>query len=165
MCEKPDKRIFQEACARANCEPHELMHVGDSLESDVGGANGVGATSVWLNRDHGPGDPHIHPAFEIHSLADLGSILALTDLERWGFVHDDLTRLMSLAPDGCLLAEEGGTPAVVTSLIQYGEEAWIGTVLVHPDCRGRGLGAAIVEAALRRARAAGAPGRRSRAPA
>ena len=83
--------------------------------------------------------------------SDLGPILALTDLERWGFVHDDLTRLMSMAPGGCLLTEEGGTPAAVTTLIRYGDEAWIGTVLVHPDCRGQGVGSAIVEAALRRA--------------
>lgn len=88
--------------------------------------------------------------------SDVPSILALTDLEHWGFVHEDLARLMSLAPDGCLLAEAGGTPAAVTSLIQYGEEAWIGTVLVHPECREQGLGAEMVEAALQRAREAGA---------
>ncbi|MFC1889327.1 GNAT family N-acetyltransferase [Thermodesulfobacteriota bacterium] len=87
--------------------------------------------------------------------SDLRSILALTDLEHWGFVRDDLTRLMSLAPDGCLLTEEGGTPAAVTTLIRYGDDAWIGTVLVRPDCRGKGVGSVIVEAALLRAGAAG----------
>lgn len=73
--EKPDERIFLEACTRAGCQPQELVHVGDSLESDVDGANRVGAISVWLNRDHRPGDPHIHPTFEIHSLSELGPIL------------------------------------------------------------------------------------------
>jgi len=73
--EKPDERIFQVACKRANCEPHELVHVGDSLEMDVVGANSAGAISVWLNRDEQPGNPDIRPTFEIHSLAELGSVL------------------------------------------------------------------------------------------
>ena len=74
-CEKPDGRIFQVACARAGCEPHQLAHVGDSLETDVDGANRVGALSVWLNRDHLPRDPDIPPAFEIRSLAELVPLL------------------------------------------------------------------------------------------
>ena len=73
--EKPDRRIFLEACDRASCAPQELMHVGDSLESDVGGANGVGAVSVWLNRNAGRNDSSIVPDYEIQSLADLGDIL------------------------------------------------------------------------------------------
>ena len=34
--EKPDKRIFYETFRRADCGPPELLHVGDSLECDVG---------------------------------------------------------------------------------------------------------------------------------
>ena len=36
--EKPDPRIFEIAFHEAGCEPCELLHVGDSLESDVAGA-------------------------------------------------------------------------------------------------------------------------------
>jgi putative hydrolase of the HAD superfamily len=69
--EKPDSAIFRAACEKAGCAPFQLMHVGDSLDSDVRGANGVGAVSVWLNRDHRPKRSAIIPDFEIHSLTEL----------------------------------------------------------------------------------------------
>ena len=51
------------------------MHVGDSLESDVQGARGVGAVSVWLNRDQKPRESDVIPDFEIQSLTKLDMIL------------------------------------------------------------------------------------------
>jgi 2-haloalkanoic acid dehalogenase type II len=47
---KPDPRIFHLACQRLGCAPHELAHVGDSLESDVAGAQAAGVLSIWLDR-------------------------------------------------------------------------------------------------------------------
>lgn len=47
---KPDPRIFYLACERLGIEPRELLHVGDSLASDVAGAQAAGVRSVWLNR-------------------------------------------------------------------------------------------------------------------
>ena len=72
--EKPDAGMFLAACKQAGCDPGELMHVGDSLESDVAGANGVGAVSVWLNRDRKQNDSGIAPDHEIRSLAELEDI-------------------------------------------------------------------------------------------
>jgi putative hydrolase of the HAD superfamily len=43
--EKPDPEIFQAACAKAGCTPDKLIHVGDSLDTDVRGANAIGAAS------------------------------------------------------------------------------------------------------------------------
>ena len=59
----------------AGCAPYRLLHVGDSLENDVAGANGAGARSVWLNRTGRANDTSHAPAYEIASLADLGAIL------------------------------------------------------------------------------------------
>jgi HAD superfamily hydrolase (TIGR01549 family) len=73
--EKPAATIFEEACRRAGCAPQELMHVGDSLESDVQGAQRIGALAVWLNRARVPKMPETAPDFEIHSLSELASIL------------------------------------------------------------------------------------------
>ena len=73
--EKPDAGMFRAACSRAGCASSELMHVGDSLETDVAGANGVGAVSVWLNRDGGQNDASAEPDFEIRSLAELPDVL------------------------------------------------------------------------------------------
>jgi putative hydrolase of the HAD superfamily len=69
--EKPDARIFHAACAQAGCAPRELIHIGDSLETDVHGAVGVGALSVWLNRDGKPRQSEIIPDIEIQSLDEL----------------------------------------------------------------------------------------------
>ncbi len=73
--EKPDPEIFREACKGAGCEPGELMHVGDSLESDVAGTNGVGAVSVWLNREGIPNSTCVVPDYEIRSLAQVVEIM------------------------------------------------------------------------------------------
>jgi HAD superfamily hydrolase (TIGR01549 family) len=73
--EKPDRRMFLAACKQAGCAPSELVHVGDSLEADVAGANSVGAVSVWLNRDGKQNDSGSAPAYEIRSLAELVAIV------------------------------------------------------------------------------------------
>ena len=48
---KPDPRIFQHAASIGGYELGRSVHVGDSLVTDVAGANNAGATSVWLDRD------------------------------------------------------------------------------------------------------------------
>ncbi len=73
--EKPDARMFLTACELAGCGPSELMHIGDSLGSDVAGANGVGSVSVWLNRDAKQNDSGIVPNYVIRSLSELAEIL------------------------------------------------------------------------------------------
>ena len=73
--EKPDPAIFQAACREACCSPEQLMHIGDSLATDVEGARRVGAVSVWLNRDRIPNHTEIHPDYEIHSLIELQKFL------------------------------------------------------------------------------------------
>ena len=71
--EKPDPRIFEIALREAGCEPHELLHVGDSPESDVVGALGVGAQAVLLSRSGS--SPAAVDVTEIRSLAELPSLL------------------------------------------------------------------------------------------
>ena len=71
--EKPDARLFEIALREAGCEPHELLHVGDWLESDVVGALGVGAQAVLLSRSGS--SPAAVDVTEIRSLAELPSLL------------------------------------------------------------------------------------------
>jgi putative hydrolase of the HAD superfamily len=79
---KPDPRIFQMACERLDCAPHQLAHVGDSLESDVAGAQAAGVLSIWLNRsgDRTPVMPHlvtgVQPELTITSLLELVPLLS-----------------------------------------------------------------------------------------
>jgi putative hydrolase of the HAD superfamily len=78
--EKPDPAIFQAACREADCSAEELMHIGDSLDTDVAGARRAGALSVWLNRDRKPNHTDIRPDYEIQSLTELENFL---DLGSW----------------------------------------------------------------------------------
>jgi putative hydrolase of the HAD superfamily len=72
---KPDPRLFRIAIDEAGCLSHELLHVGDSLRSDVGGAKGAGSTAVWVNRDGATADGDHDPDFEISTLTELVGLL------------------------------------------------------------------------------------------
>lgn len=49
---KPDKRIFLEFCKRLGVKPIEVIHVGDNVIEDVGGAISVGMNVVLINRSY-----------------------------------------------------------------------------------------------------------------
>lgn len=48
---KPDPEIFNAACAQMGFKNEECVLVGDSIESDIRGAEATGMGSVWLNRE------------------------------------------------------------------------------------------------------------------
>ena len=75
--EKPNPKIFQITAERAGCNLTKMLHVGDSLKSDVAGAKNVGAHTVWLNRDGLPNDTNIQPDYEVTSLTEILTILGL----------------------------------------------------------------------------------------
>ena len=47
---KPDKRIFLELCRRIDVKPSEVIHVGDSVAEDVGGALSSGMYAILIDR-------------------------------------------------------------------------------------------------------------------
>ena len=47
---KPATRIFEEALRRTGWRRERVIHVGDSLHSDVGGALAAGIHCAWVNR-------------------------------------------------------------------------------------------------------------------
>lgn len=47
---KPDRRIFEHACATVGVAPSRVLHIGDDLELDVMGARGAGMHAAWLRR-------------------------------------------------------------------------------------------------------------------
>ena len=72
---KPDPRIFDLALSKCGRSAAQVVHVGDSLESDVQGANGCGIRSVWLNMNGATNDTGIAPDHEIGDLRELLDIL------------------------------------------------------------------------------------------
>ncbi len=47
---KPRVEIFAAALERLGRRPDEVLHVGDSLSADIGGAHTLGIPAVWVNR-------------------------------------------------------------------------------------------------------------------
>ena len=46
---KPDPAIFEAAIDQANCNPENIVHVGDDPERDVRGAARMGMRTIWIN--------------------------------------------------------------------------------------------------------------------
>ena len=47
---KPHREIFEKALETSKCKPHEVIHIGDSITSDVNGALDVGINACLLDR-------------------------------------------------------------------------------------------------------------------
>lgn len=48
---KPDRGIFETALRLTGWRPDGVIHIGDSLHSDVGGARAAGLRAVWVCRE------------------------------------------------------------------------------------------------------------------
>lgn len=73
---KPDPRAFAQLCRVLECEPHEVLFVGDDIDVDVRASINAGLKGVWLNRDGLPTADGID--LQIQTLADLKSFLLKT---------------------------------------------------------------------------------------
>lgn len=74
---KPAPAMFEHVIERFGLEPRELLHVGDSPVTDVGGAHAVGARAVWfepadIGWDDGNGPA---PEFRVRSIGELRTLL------------------------------------------------------------------------------------------
>ena len=47
---KPRKELFELALNSTGLSAEEVVHIGDSLNSDVNGASAVGIGTIWINR-------------------------------------------------------------------------------------------------------------------
>ncbi len=67
---KPDPSIFRAACAAAGAAPHQVLHLGDDLDADVGGALAAGLHAGWIGRPDGA-HANAAPRAGAHRFADL----------------------------------------------------------------------------------------------
>ena len=83
---KPSARFFAYALTRCGCSAEDVLFVGNQLNTDVAGANGVGIRSVWLageayrSDDDRPSDAK--PTYTIQGLIDLPGLLGRLAAER-----------------------------------------------------------------------------------
>lgn len=69
---KPRKEMFEYALKSARVSETEVIHIGDSLSSDVNGAGACGIHSVWINRS---GREVPHGVRSVGSLRDVFMII------------------------------------------------------------------------------------------
>ncbi|MHA6259766.1 HAD family hydrolase [Sporosarcina sp. CAU 1771] len=72
---KPDPSIFEHVLAKCDTNPDEALMVGDNLMTDILGANRVGISSVWINRENAEPNPEVKSTFEITNLEELFALL------------------------------------------------------------------------------------------
>jgi len=72
---KPNPEPFIEALNHLNAKPDEAIMIGNSLDSDIEGAQATDIKAVWLNRDNQKNDTDITPNFEITDLYQLKTII------------------------------------------------------------------------------------------
>lgn len=72
---KPRSEIFIEALRRFNLTNNEVIHIGDSLTSDVAGAQKAGLQAMWLNRKRKKKPEDMHPDFIAINLLEVTSLI------------------------------------------------------------------------------------------
>lgn len=73
---KPAASLFRHAMERLGIEAEDGIMVGDKLTTDIAGANTIGMTSVWINRDGKAHQEDIVPSYEISHLQQLIPLLS-----------------------------------------------------------------------------------------
>lgn len=79
---------------------------------------------------------------------DIGLGLQLRAQAGWNQTEADWRRFLSLAPDGCFVAELDRHPVATTTTCLHGGVGWIAMVLVDQAARHRGIGTRLVEHAV-----------------
>ena len=72
---KPHPAPFAHAAELAGADPSRWVHVGDSIPSDVIGAQEYGLRAVWINRRGDPLPEDVHPDAELPSLTGLPDVV------------------------------------------------------------------------------------------
>lgn len=71
--DKPDVRFYEEALRRCGLQPKDVLMVGDSMTTDIVGAQQAGLATCWFNRYEEQRDDAL-PTYVIRHLSELTSI-------------------------------------------------------------------------------------------
>ena len=75
---KPNPIPFRKALQDIDAEPHEAIHVGDLLRTDIARAKAVGMKTVWVQTEGKTDSEHIGPDYTI---TRLNQLLAIPELK------------------------------------------------------------------------------------
>ena len=82
------------------------------------------------------------------TLEDVPFGMMLTDAEEWYRVPQDWARLLRIEPEGAFKAVADGIPAGTAAVLAFDRIAWIHSMIVVKELRGRGIGEALLRACL-----------------
>lgn len=77
--EKPEPGIFQAFCERMNCDPIDVLHVGDDPIDDLQGAKSFGMHSAWLCPSASEKSHRVEDGFDryvVRTLPELAEMLS-----------------------------------------------------------------------------------------
>jgi ribosomal protein S18 acetylase RimI-like enzyme len=88
--------------------------------------------------------------FEITPMtgADVRFATDLAQKEEWAYLESDFERLIDFEPDGCLVAWKGKKRVGIVTTTTYEGYAFVGSLIVEPAERGRGLGEELMRRAI-----------------
>ncbi len=76
---KPDRRIFEIALERSNCEPVNSVMIGDRIDNDIVPAKRMGMNTIWIKRGFGQywniKEEFEEPDFVVNNLIELCNLL------------------------------------------------------------------------------------------
>ena len=72
---KPKKEFYDYIFSKYGLDVYRCAFIGDSLKTDILGANNYNMYSIWYNRNHIVNDTNIRPDIEINNMQELKKIL------------------------------------------------------------------------------------------
>lgn len=69
--DKPDKKFFEAIENELQAKPEDFLMIGDSLSSDIAGANYSNIDSLWYNKNEINNKTDFKPTYEVTKLADI----------------------------------------------------------------------------------------------
>ena len=96
------------------------------------------------------------PEIRVMTHGDIEFVMSLQEIVGWGNTRADAERSLYYEPSGCFVASVDGIDIGMVNSFLYGDVGFIGNLIVLPDTRGSGVGAALMKKAIDRLTADGA---------
>jgi ribosomal protein S18 acetylase RimI-like enzyme len=87
-------------------------------------------------------------AISVMTETDISFATGLTTGEEWGYLEEDFRRLMYFEPQGCFVAWKSDKRVGVITTTTYEDYAFLGSLIVKKEERGRGIGKSLMKHAM-----------------
>jgi ribosomal protein S18 acetylase RimI-like enzyme len=96
-------------------------------------------------------------SFALRSLkeSDIEFVYETIKIEGWNYAEKDVKRMFSYNPSGCFIAEIDNKQVGHVFSVNYGKLGWVGLLIVRAECRGKGVGTALMKKAINHLSAGG----------